>query len=356
MADMFGAPIGIGAAETDIRQNIQGALLAQKTLGEIEKQPAEKALAEAHAKLYGAEAELKLGQAEDQKTLANLALEMQKAKTDAANGKIRTVEDVGKAEQTSLAEPYEAMFNFATKKGVNPMVLSKIATTAAGIRQKEASAASQNAEALNRQYEASIKQARMIASAANAALNNPEQYPRILMEAAASGLPVQLMPQQFDAAALTAARDFGIKAEDRIKLQQQKTLQEARIKRWGAANATDAAREKLLNLRADTLKEKLDLERKNGGVNADRAELTATRKAAREAKERKEFPPAPLDPKERQIGKTYTAADGKTRFLWTNDPTTNKPVAMVVSSPKAPAISTAATADEGDDDTDEGED
>ncbi len=72
MADMFGAPVGIGAAEADQRQNVLGGLQAYETVGKIEQQPAQKALLEAHAKLFGAEATAKEQEVARQQKLLEL--------------------------------------------------------------------------------------------------------------------------------------------------------------------------------------------------------------------------------------------------------------------------------------------
>ena len=353
MADMFGAPMGIGAAEADVRQNVQGALLAQKTLGEIAAQPADLELKQAHARLYGAEADLKAAEVANQKAMAELAL---RARTQ---GRTATTDDLGAdGKPKSLAAPLERLFNFAEAEGTNPMLTAGIAKKIAEIKQKEASAASsaetQQLNALKGQRERMEMRGSFAAAALQA---GPNGYAQVL-QAAISRLPpdqaqeLAKLPQTFAAAQplLKAAVTESMQALDKVKLDEKAIQDKAQRARWDSANAASNQAVKTGQARESLIKERTEVLKKNGGEGTGaskeaREELTLSRRALRLARERKEFPPAPLDPGQRELNKTYTAADGS-RFLWTQNPATGKGAALLLTPAPGTKAATAAAASE----------
>lgn len=330
MSDMFGAPIGIGAAEQDIRQAALGQLQAQKLLGEIAEQPDHAKLVRAHVELYAAQAEKARAAAAEQKKLADLSTEM------AAQGRDATVNDLG--EPLSGADYLEQFAQLAANKGISPVTTASLYAKAAEIRQKEAATLSTQAREKVWQLDVAKKRAERIGALATLGLQGPQQYDQMRMLAVQEGLPIDQLPQDFTAArpVLQGFVTSSMTAKDTIDTERRKIHEAAQEKRWQSANARDSASVKLAEKRGELITERTQLLRKNGGGTSAEAkeaaqEMAATRRAIREAKVRKEFPPAPLDPSARQPGRTYTAADGKTRFLWDRDPRTGKNVAIVLS-------------------------
>jgi len=91
---------------------------------------------------------------------------------------------------------------------------------------------------------------------------------------------------------------------------------DSRRRLQGAQAAAAVARKELIETRSKALKEDRTLRAKYGGNTSQEAQelKRAQRDLARartEALNNKVAPPLPLDPKLVEIGKTYTAADGK---------------------------------------------
>jgi hypothetical protein len=356
MADMFGAPIGIGAAEQDMRQAALGGLQAQKLLGEIAEQPDHARLTRAQAELYEGQAAKARAEASDAQKLAELSA------AAAAQGRIATVDDLDPKTPHSGADYLERLAGLAADKGVSPKTTADLYTKAAGIRQKEAATLSAQATQQVRQLDAGLKRAERVGALATMALAGPEQYAQARMIAAQEGLPIDKLPQSLDAARplLQGLISSSMSAKDTMEAKRKELHDTAQKARWDSANARDSATVKLAEKRGELIEERTKLIKKNGGSGSPEAqaasrEMAATRRAIREAKVRKEFPPAPLDPSARQPGKTYTAADGKTRFIWDLDPQSGKHVAIVLGGVDYGSVG-AGTDDAGDEDlTDEGD-
>lgn len=357
MSAMFGAPIGIGAAEQDMRQAALGGLQAQKLLGEIAEQPDHARLTRAHAELYEGQAAKARAEASDAQKLAELSA------AAAAQGRIATVDDLDPKTPQSGADYLERLAGLAADKGVSPKATADLYTKAAGIRQKEAAALSAQATEQVRKLDAGAKRAERIGALATMALAGPEQYAQARMLAAQEGLPIDKLPQSLDAARplLQGLISSSMSAKDTMEAKRKEIHDTAQKARWDSANARDSASVKLAEKRGALIEERTKLIKKNGGSGSPEAqaasrEMATTRRAIREAKVRKEFPPAPLDPSARQPGKTYTAADGKTRFIWDLDPQSGKHVAIVLGGVDYGSVG-AGTDDAGDEDlTDEGND
>lgn len=357
MADMFGAPIGIGAAEQDVRQAALGGLQAQKLLGEIAEQPDHARLTRAHAELYEGQAAKARAEASDAEKLAELSA------AAAAQGRIATVDDLDAEKPRSGADYLERLAGLAADNGVSPKTTADLYTKAATIRQKDAATLSAQATQQVRQLDAGLKRAERVGALATMALAGPEQYAQARMIAAQEGLPIDKLPQSLDAARplLQGLISSSMSAKDTMEAKRKEIHDTAQKARWNSANARDSASVKLAEKRGALIEERTKLIKKNGGSGSPEAqaasrEMAATRRAIREAKVRKEFPPAPLDPSARQPGKTYTAADGKTRFIWDLDPQSGKHVAIVLGGVDYGSVG-AGTDDAGDEDlTDEGND
>ena len=361
MADMFGAPIGIGAAEQDMRQNVLGALQAQDMLGKIEMQPAQRRMTEAHARLYGAEADLKEAQARDQRTMQEIAQGVAAARQAATRGELLTVENQP-TRPRSLAEPYVQMLAEAERRGVSPMVTEKIATQAAGILQKEAAAVNSAAQAQIHKIDMQAKAAERVGSLAQMGLAGPQQYAQARMMMAQEGIPTQELPEDFQQAVpmLQGLVDQSMKAKDKLDLSRKDLHEKAQEKLWKSSEARNYAAVKTATAREELVKERTSLLRKNGGATSPEAkahkeELTAATKARREAAERKEFPQMPIDPAAIQLGKSYTDKQGR-RITAVGKDSKGLPVFELATKIRTPLSATALTTSEEEEDFEEEED
>ncbi len=368
--EMFGAPYGISAAEDQINQNALSGLKAMHTLGEIQQQPVDMQLKQAHARYYGGLAQEAEAKARDLQTMQQLEAGVAAARLAAAQGQTLTVEDRvpgTAAAQKSLADPLREDLAIMQKLGAPTRMQLPLVEKISQIAQHEAAAASSAATQQTQQVKAGVEKAKRISSFAQAALDTPEAYPQLKMQAAQEGFKVDALPPEWNAKALTALRDSGIEAAKMLQLKETASLDAAHKARWGASNAQSAAAVKLAGARTDLVKERLDVLKKTGGegspeVKAGREELRLSREALRKARDRKEFPPAPLDPAAREVGKNYTAANGA-RFMWTKDPASGKPVAVLLSPPPGtkaaaaiaarPAAAVPAEAESADEDSGE---
>lgn len=297
MADMFGAPIGIGAAEQDMRQAALGGLQAQKLLGEIAEQPDHARLTRAHAELYEGQAAKARAEASDAEKLAQLSAEA------AVQGRIATVDDLDPKTPRSGADYLERLAGLAADKGVSPKTTADLYTKAAGIRQKEAATLSAQATQQVRQLDAGLKRAERVGALATMALAGPEQYAQARMIAAQEGLPIDKLPQSLDAARplLQGLISSSMSAKDTMEVKRKEIHDKAQKARWDSANARDSATVKKIEAQRDLIQERLQNMRKNGGNASQEAknaadELAETRRALRAARERKEFPALPIDP------------------------------------------------------------
>ena len=360
--EMFGAPYGISAAEDQINQNTLTGLKAAQLLGEIGMQPIEMELKKAHAQYYKGMAAEREAKARDLETLQKLEAGVTAAKSAADQGKTLTVEDMPKT--TSMADPLEQLVQAGQQQGVSARLLAPLAEKASLIKQHEATAASADARQQLNQIRTGRERAQQVAAFASAALQTPEAYDTLRMQAANQGFKVDTLPQKWDARVLTALRDSGITADKQLQLREKEIQDTAQRKRWDSSNARDGATIVKAKAQTELVRERTNVLRKHGGedspeVKAGKEELRLSREALRKARDRKEFPPAPLDPAQREPNKTYTAANGA-RFMWTKDPTSGKMVGMVLSPPPgtkaAAAVSAAAPKGAAEVESDDAED
>lgn len=354
---MFGAPIGIGAAEQDMRQGALGGLQAQKLLGEIAEQPDHARLTRAHADLYSAQAAEHAATALDQQKLAELATTM------AAQGRVATVDDLSAKTPRSGADYLEQLAGLATDRGVSVKTTAGLYEKAAGLRQKDAAAGASAATETVRRLDAAQKRATRIGELASGALQGQAQYDQARMLAAQEGLPIDRLPQDLEAARplLQGLITSSMTAKDGIELKRKEAHDAAQEKLWKSTEAHNTATTKTAEARTDLIRERTTQLQKNGGKGspqeqAARAELTASRKALREARERKEFPALPLDPKSAAFvaGKTFTDRQGR-RIAYVGRDTAGMPTFELVpksSTAAASAGDEADLSDEGDENAD----
>jgi hypothetical protein len=345
MADMFGAPIGIGAAETDMRQQVQGALLAQKTLGEIALQPAQQQLTEAHAKLFGAEAEQKAIANRNAESMATLELRFQEAERQhvvegkAARGQVATFADIGLNGQLPKNDPtlrLQRFLEFAERGGVPETQLLPLRKQLAEITEKGAIASYRNAQAAEQQQKVIKDKAELKGRMAVAALADPSQYQRILAEAianpdpeisqAAAKLPPTWSPGT--ARILEAVRLQSIDTAKQAELALTKARDASTASLQRASEERAKASSKVADERARLIGTQADLLEKYGGTNTEAAiaakkSSTAARNLATKAKEKVLYPDAPIDVKARKVDQTYTLPD-QSRWTWKMNPTTGK--------------------------------
>lgn len=344
MADMFGAPIGIGAAEADQRQNVLGGLQALKQMGEIAAQPQDLALKKAHTRLYEAEAGAKERELAAEEALGRLAAGQRNTPVDP--------EATPGSRAVNLGEQLMGAGYFS--KGL------KVVQAGVGIDQKAAAAMAAQASAELRRINGQRKQLENMANLAQGVLNadTPEAYAQARLYALEQGMDASRLPEVYNANTKTVLQQVvaaGTKASEQLKLKEDALTGVARRAQLGASAAASSARVKVLQERERALKDDFDRREKTGGkydpkVAEYKDALRDVRRAKLAAEDLKNFPPAPARPEDREPGKTYTAANGA-KFKWMNGPE-GKPVAQLLKPPpllQAPGKATAAASDDGDD-------
>ncbi len=360
MADLFGAPLGIIASDENIRQNIHAGLLASKTLGEIEQQPTDLALKQAKIPLTQAEtehhlataklnranaaaaeqaaAELKRQQDITTKVLAEEQAHRAAQQRAIAEGRVLTVADRPAggfaAPVQTTADRLDQLANDLLDNG---MPLDKVATLAG----KAAEASKDNAQAASAraaqelsQLKSSQERAERLGTMAAYALKGPAQYREAMTAAMQDPALVGVlgkMPLDFAAAKprLEAFLGQAMTVKEQAAQKARDVEAAAAQARAGAAQTSASASLMVAKSRVALNNERLEILKKNGGkADPDVVDIrrrgVALREQEAQAKQLKDAPPAPLDMKERRLGKMYTAADGKTRVIWDKDPATGQ--------------------------------
>lgn len=364
MADMFGAPVGIAHAQEEQRANQLAGLASLKTMGEIEMQPTELLMKQAQAGYYGALGREASAKAADLEALQRLDANIAAAR---ARGIDLTVADRAAAsappKPVSAAEPFEDYVRMAQDAGAPLRFIEKAAKTGAEIRQHEASTISAQATAAHQQALLVKEHATRMGALAGWGLQGPDAYDQMRAQAAQEGLDVSHLPANWEDAkpVLRGIQNASMTTKEKAELAIKQASEKAQEKRTAATQAKASAYVALSGARLNLARQEYTDRAKNDGersasaaearrsMNARRDELTA-------AQLRKDFPPIKLDPSAREEGKTYMAADGRTRVLWTKDPSDGKLKAMVLpnqpkTAPGRPASKAAQQDDdEGDDD------
>lgn len=356
MADLFGAPLGFLAGGEEQRANVTNTMGALKAMGEIAQQPADLALKQAHARLFGAEAGLKEAEAADMLAMTQLEARFN------AQGKNATAEDLAAepGRPRSQADYMMQLADFAEQNGAPLRYTGKIRKDASMILEHEAIAGYRDAQRQREQQRYVTERQTRLSNAAAVAAESPQGYMNVLQDPELSQLlPTRQLSGDWntDRRVLDTIAKAGQDSIRRARLVQQQTEVGLTAQRTQATVASAAASADLARARKDLVIERKNNLIKNGGETSPsaaeaRREATAARKAATDAKLRKEFPSAPLDPGARMFNQTYTAADGKTRFVWMKDPVTGKGVGRVLDTGTAPAASRAAPAATDDEEED----
>jgi len=342
MAELFGAPLGMIAADEQSRQNVLVGLEAQKVMNTLALQPSQIALNQAHTGYYGAqtaEADAKTEAARVMQRLGEgFTADQQKLKGvidgAAAQGKTATVADLkGAGQKVSTAQPLKDFAAYAASKGASPTVLKEIYGEIATIDEKEAVGIWRNTESEVAQDKMQRDRRTEVGGIAAAAAASPAQYRAFMLNPDLQTRfgAKNLLTGSYDADKVTlqtiaqASMDANKQADNK---RQQAEL-EARQAQFIAGNALRDA--KVAAADADFL---LKYERyeqlvKNGeavtnaGIEAKKA-VTAAAKARTAAAQDKATPQLPLDPGSRKLGQSYMLPDGRTA-RWEVDPTTKKP-------------------------------
>lgn len=332
MADMFGTIGGMFASQEHRRAERAADLEALKTMSEISSQPIKNQLNQAQAEQYRASAghleaetaRLKTEQ-EAQEKLAAIA---QLVAAKHAAGEIPTTEDLSDGRPKSLADPFQAQLELAQREGISPILTDKLATTIAGIRQKEAQAAASLATQRNQQAEFIKKRLEVRGAFAGAALQaGPGQWAQMrqmAVDRTPPGQPSELdkLPQDWNAAVpiLRAALTESIEGPKQIDHELARARDATAATRAKSANARAEAAVQYARKKTEFVAAELAYRQKNEGwgsssTKAAKGKLTEAQRLVAEARDRKEFPRFPIDPQDREYGKNYTAANGaKVKF------------------------------------------
>ena len=311
----------------------------------------------AQTRLFTAQAQEKESEAADQRLLQTIASGQALARQKASQGQVATLDELGQyGMPKSQAEPLEELLAAAHEKGMSPAKTVPLAVKISQIRQHEAAASNNQAEAQTRQLSTQLKGAELLSGFASAALENPEQYDQMRLQAARQGLPVQQLPPRFDEGAMQALKTQGIKVIDKLKLQQQKLKDDSSIALDKARQAQAEQAVRTGKAREDLLKERRDILHKTGGNNTKpmteaQKVLAEQRKANMAAKSIKANPAPPADINDPlyQVGQTFTIK-GKIYQMVGRDA---KGTPQVVPRPVAaiPTIAQTAGEDTSDEDT-----
>lgn len=342
--EMFGAPAGIGAAEADLRQNVVGALQAQKVLGEIAMQPEEQRLKAAHARAYEAEAGAK------EQEMRQTQMVMQRM---AALGQRQ-------GEAADLPDPaskLDEIGNIMLESGAY-VKGAKMLSDASRVRAQTATAETAVVrQQLMADRAKKIELEHVGSLAASAADQASWDYVRPqLEEKGLQGLPADFnaargLLQTISRGSMTAAQQLAAKAKD-VENGQRQAHWTAQEREWNSRITRANAAVRLTNAKYDDFV-------KNGGANSAaaldlkkaRAEAIRARTAAQQGKAdfdvAKNMPPT--DPTKRQVGKAYT--NGKGQWATWN----GKDFTPLSGPPRGAIVGAAPEAadDEGDDEGDE---
>jgi len=340
MAELFGAPLGMIAADEQSRQNALVGLEAQKVMNTLALQPSQIALNEAHTGYYGAqiaEANAKVEAARVMQRLGEgFTADQQKLKGvidgAAAQGKTATVADLkGVGQKVSTAQPLKDFAAYAAGKGAPPTVLAQLYGEIATIEEKEAQGAWRNQQVLSDQDKTARDLRTEIGGIAAAAAESPQQYAAIMMnQELRNRLPPELTGSyDADRNTLRAIGQASMDANKQADNRRQQAELDARQANFKANQARRDAAVALADAKYLLTVERFEQLVKNGqaltdaGLEAKRAVAEAARARTAAAQE-KATPQLPLDPGSRKLNQSYMLPDGRTA-RWEVDPATKKP-------------------------------
>ena len=334
MSELYGAPSGIIASDQNIRQNIQAGLQAQKTLGEIEQLPADLALKQSHARLYGAEAiakeeataAMREARTWETRMAADMAAESQERlrlinEVPATQGRNATVADLppnGKASKASPVDQLQAQADWLTKNNAPRSMLNPLLEKISLVSQHMAAAEHNNAQAENQRALQAKTTLDTIGGIAGTAARSPIDYLSITSNPAYKQyLPPGLTGNYWtDKPALQAIADASIEQKDKNTQEREKRNTDSQISFRTTETNVAKQREEVLRQRADDLKTVAANGGKTNGPNSV-STREKNNQAIRASEERvfaaqlKFAPMIPLDPDvlKQNIGRMYTMAD-----------------------------------------------
>lgn len=340
MAELFGAPLGMIAANEQSRQNALVGLEAQKVMNTLALQPSKIALDEAQTRYYGAQTDAEAAKTEAASVMQRLGegftadQKLRQGVIDkvASQGQIATVADLkGAGKKVSTAQPLKDFAAYAAGKGAPPTVLEKLYGEISAIEGREAEAAWKNQQVVSDQDKTARDLRTEIGGIAAAAAENPQQYAAIMMNRdLRKRLPPELTGSyDADRNTLRAIGQASMDANKQADNRRQQAELDARQANFNAGQSKRDAAVALADAKYLLTVERFEQLAKNGqavtdaGLEAKKAVADAAR-ARTAAAQDKATPQLPLDPGSRKLGQSYMLPDGRTA-RWEVDPTTKKP-------------------------------
>ena len=344
--ELFGAPIGIQAAEQNARENVLSAVKAQELLGKIAAQPGEMAMTKAQTELYTADAAQKLEALNALRAQNRLAQDFADYERRAApvvnaaasQGRLATADDViaaGTPQASPNVARLQRYLKFAEDRGISESTLTPLRKELSTILMQEGSAAHSNAQADADKARAAGLRSKQIAAWIAGVQQNPAMYPQALAEALNSADPLirqtaAKLPTTYNAGLVERMRRSGIDADKQRELEMkaaedksQKTLRDAQAAQAKANTSVAEKRAKLIGIQANAA------EKEFGPDSTPTKDLKAAKTKALEAvaraKDAEKFPAAPASAKDYVLGKSYTAPNGK-RFTVTGKDAKGEPI------------------------------
>lgn len=368
--EMFGAPFGIQAAEDQINQNALSGLKALHTLGEIDKQPAEKRYLEARAseqESLAAGHQVALKAKEDEaRLMAEFAARRQLTQGKASQGQLATVQDLdatGSAKPKSQADQLVQYADFLEEKGAPISMTAPLRKEIAGIQEKEAIGYYRSMQGQEQANKIKMQQAQQIGQMAGTAAQSPQAYAAVLGDPRAKQmLPLQHLTGDFatDKPVLEMIRDSGMDTYKRLDLAQREEKNKTTEKLQNAQMSQISARVSVLKARKTILDDDIATRTKNGGkddpevvqLKKERMQVDA---AAKKAKMLQDYPPLPLDPSAVKEGGQYTGRDGSLLKAAGKDASGKPTFVQLAPPPKsfAPKAKTATAPSAADEEVDE---
>ena len=340
MAELFGAPLGMMAADEQSRQNALVGLEAQKVMNTLALQPSQIALNQAHTGYYGAQTAAENAKVEAASVMQRLGAgftadqKLRQGVIDekAAKGQTATVADLkGAGQKVSVAQPLKDFAAYAAGEGAPPTVLKDIYGDIATIEDKEAQGAWRNQQVLSDQDKTARDLRTEIGGIAAAAAENPQQYAAIMMNRELRNrLPPELTGSyDTDRNTLRAIGQASMDANKQADNRRQQAELDARQANFNAGQSRRDAQVAAADADFLLKYERYEQLVKNGqavtdaGIEAKQA-VTAAARARTAAAADKAAPQLPLDLKARVLNKAYTIPDGRIA-TWETDPATGKP-------------------------------
>ncbi len=314
MADLFGAPLGILAAEENNRASTLSGLKAVEMLGAIAQQPADLALKQAHAREFVAQAAEREAKTSELQRLAGIHARV--------TGLPLTADQVdSKTGTAKQRDPAQELFDYAdamktagaTEADVLPFI-----EKGAKVRQQLASASHAQAQMEEQKALAAKEQRKKLGATASALLASPQNYAQMMMSGQVDPELAKNLPKDYAMAKpiLEFISRSAIEADKKEELRLNELRTKAAQASSAAATSVATARVSVLEKRGKILQDDVDHIGKVGGkyspeVIAAKAADAQNKKSLAQARDAKMFPGIPVDPKFAEVGKSYTLPDGR---------------------------------------------